>query len=75
MRPTPSRLERIRRVCVVPGRVRGQVCTPRVAAGLGFVNVIVRFTRSRLFIATDYKSKCPLNFRELYILLTSLPLV
>ena len=23
------------RVCVAPGRLRGQVCTPRVAAGLG----------------------------------------
>ena len=41
---------------------------------LGFVNLSVGFTVSRLFIATDYKSKCPLNFRELYILhSTSLP--
>ena len=33
------------------------------------VNLTIGFTQSRLFIAKDYKSKCPLNFRELYILL------
>ena len=38
------------------------------------VNLTIGFTVSRIFIATDYKSKCPLNFRELYILhSTSLP--